>query len=119
MARLVGRSRITERNGMRIQFSELIIMVAIAIGLAAGVRWYFVVYRNSPGFTLGEYLGAVKAGNVERQYELIDDADKPAKWYFALKQARLEAASQVSEATPGAPIAKHPMDGPVELHWRS
>ena len=38
---------------------------------------------------------------------LIDDADKPAKWYFALKQARLE----------GAP--KHPMDGPVELRWRS
>ena len=22
---------------------------------------------------------------------LIDDADKPAKWYFALKQARLDA----------------------------
>jgi nitrite reductase/ring-hydroxylating ferredoxin subunit len=38
---------------------------------------------------------------------LIDDADKPAKWYFALKQARLEGSS------------KHPMDGPVELHWRS
>jgi nitrite reductase/ring-hydroxylating ferredoxin subunit len=38
---------------------------------------------------------------------LIDDADKPAKWYFALKQARLEGT------------AKHPLDGPVELHWRS
>jgi hypothetical protein len=38
---------------------------------------------------------------------LIDDADKPAKWYFALKQARLDGAG------------KHPMDGPVELHWRS
>jgi phenylpropionate dioxygenase-like ring-hydroxylating dioxygenase large terminal subunit len=38
---------------------------------------------------------------------LIDDADKPAKWYFALKQARLEGTN------------KHPMDGPVELHWRS
>jgi hypothetical protein len=42
---------------------------------------------------------------------LIDDADKPAKWYFALKQARLDS-------TVGA-TAKHPMDGPVELHWRS
>jgi hypothetical protein len=52
---------------------------------------------------------------------LIDDADKPAKWYFALKQARLEAGSnsQVSEARPGAPAPKHPLDGPVELHWRS
>ena len=38
---------------------------------------------------------------------LIDDADKPAKWYFALKQARLEGSQ------------KHPMDGPVDLHWRS
>jgi phenylpropionate dioxygenase-like ring-hydroxylating dioxygenase large terminal subunit len=43
---------------------------------------------------------------------LIDDADKPAKWYFALKQARLDAAG--SGAAP-----RHPMDGPVELHWRS
>ncbi|HEX9198694.1 MAG TPA: Rieske 2Fe-2S domain-containing protein [Acidobacteriaceae bacterium] len=38
---------------------------------------------------------------------LIDDADKPAKWYFALKQARLQGTGQ------------HPMDGPVTLHWRS
>jgi phenylpropionate dioxygenase-like ring-hydroxylating dioxygenase large terminal subunit len=43
---------------------------------------------------------------------LIDDADRPAKWYFALKQARLE-----SERT-GVPM-RHPMSGPVELHWRS
>jgi phenylpropionate dioxygenase-like ring-hydroxylating dioxygenase large terminal subunit len=52
---------------------------------------------------------------------LIDDADKPAKWYFALKQARLDGVSnsQISEARPGAPAAKHPMAGPVELHWRS
>ena len=43
---------------------------------------------------------------------LIDDADRPAKWYFALKQARLEAA-KTGEA------ARHPMDGPVTLRWRS
>jgi phenylpropionate dioxygenase-like ring-hydroxylating dioxygenase large terminal subunit len=42
---------------------------------------------------------------------LIDDADKPAKWYFALKQARLE--------TPAGVELRHPMDGPVDLHWRS
>jgi len=42
---------------------------------------------------------------------LIDDADKPAKWYFALKQARLESSNDGT--------AKHPMTGPVELHWRS
>ncbi len=38
---------------------------------------------------------------------LIDDADKPAKWYFGLKQARLEGSG------------RHPLDGPVELRWRS
>lgn len=43
---------------------------------------------------------------------LIDDADKPAKWYFALKQARLDS---VGGATP----PNHPLEGPVELHWRS
>ena len=38
---------------------------------------------------------------------LIDDADKPAKWYFALKQARLRGTGE------------HPLRGPAELHWRS
>jgi phenylpropionate dioxygenase-like ring-hydroxylating dioxygenase large terminal subunit len=38
---------------------------------------------------------------------LIDDADKPAKWYFALKQARLKGTGE------------HPLRGPVMLHWRS
>ena len=38
---------------------------------------------------------------------LIDDADKPAKWYFALKQRRLTGQGD------------HPLQGPVELHWRS
>jgi len=37
---------------------------------------------------------------------LIDDADKPAKWYFALKQARLKGTGD------------HPLSGPVTLHWR-
>ena len=43
---------------------------------------------------------------------LIDDADRPAKWYFGLKANLLESRRT------GAPI-KHPMDGPVTLHWRS
>ncbi len=43
---------------------------------------------------------------------LIDDADRPAKWYFALKRARQEA-----EET-NRPM-EHPMDGPVTLRWRS
>ena len=43
---------------------------------------------------------------------LIDDADRPAKWYFALKQNLLE-----SRRTGEPPV--HPMDGPVTLHWKS
>jgi phenylpropionate dioxygenase-like ring-hydroxylating dioxygenase large terminal subunit len=39
---------------------------------------------------------------------LIDDADRPAKWYFALKQARLAGET-----------SRHPMTGPVTLRWRS
>ena len=43
---------------------------------------------------------------------LIDDADRPAKWYFALKRARLESEES------GRPM-QHPIDGPVTLRWRS
>jgi len=43
---------------------------------------------------------------------LIDDADRPAKWYFALKANLLEARRA------GTPMA-HPMSGPVTLRWRS
>ncbi len=43
---------------------------------------------------------------------LIDDADRPAKWYFALKQNLIE------ERRTGASLP-HPMNGPVTLHWNS
>jgi phenylpropionate dioxygenase-like ring-hydroxylating dioxygenase large terminal subunit len=43
---------------------------------------------------------------------LIDDADRPAKWYFQLKAAHLEAKRSGSEM-------KHPLPGPVTLKWRS
>ena len=43
---------------------------------------------------------------------LIDDADRPAKWYFGLKTGLLE-----SRRTGEAMV--HPMIGPVTLHWRS
>lgn len=46
------------------------------------------------------------------QMMLIDDADRPAKWYFQLKAAHLESKRS------GAPMA-HPLDGPVTLRWRS
>jgi phenylpropionate dioxygenase-like ring-hydroxylating dioxygenase large terminal subunit len=43
---------------------------------------------------------------------LIDDADRPAKWYFALKANLLQSRST------GLPMV-HPMSGPVTLRWRS
>jgi phenylpropionate dioxygenase-like ring-hydroxylating dioxygenase large terminal subunit len=43
---------------------------------------------------------------------LIDDADRPAKWYFALKAAYQDARRTGGEM-------KHPMPGPVILKWRS
>lgn len=43
---------------------------------------------------------------------LIDDADRPAKWYFQLKQAYMEARRS-GEAF------RHPLQGPILLRWRS
>ena len=43
---------------------------------------------------------------------LIDDADRPAKWYFQLKSAYLESRRTGLEM-------KHPMAGPLTLKWRS
>jgi phenylpropionate dioxygenase-like ring-hydroxylating dioxygenase large terminal subunit len=43
---------------------------------------------------------------------LIDDADRPAKWYFELKRALLESRRT------GLPM-QHPLAGPVTLRWRS
>lgn len=43
---------------------------------------------------------------------LIDDADRQAKWYFALKANLLESRRT------GTPMV-HPMGGPVTLRWRS
>jgi hypothetical protein len=43
---------------------------------------------------------------------LIDDADRPAKWYFGLKNAYLDMKRNGGEF-------RHPMDGPITLRWRS
>jgi hypothetical protein len=43
---------------------------------------------------------------------LVDDADRPAKWYFQLKAAHLEARRT------GHPM-EHPLKRPVTLRWRS
>ena len=76
MARVMGRSRAVERNGMRIQPAELLVMIVVAIAIAYAARWYFVTRKQTPAYALGEFLGAVKAGKVGEQYELLDPSDK-------------------------------------------
>jgi len=43
---------------------------------------------------------------------LIDDADRPAKWYFQLKEEYLKSKQSGQDM-------RHPMAGPVTLKWRS
>ena len=76
MARTVGRSRQREGVGSGMKVSETGIFIAVGIGLLLALRWYFVVYKNSPAVALGDYIGGIKAGNVERQYALLDASDK-------------------------------------------
>jgi phenylpropionate dioxygenase-like ring-hydroxylating dioxygenase large terminal subunit len=54
---------------------------------------------------------AVGLARSHRQM-LIDDADRPARWYFQLKEAYLESRRT------GEPL-KHPITEPVTLRWRS
>ncbi len=48
----------------------------------------------------------------EDRMMLVDDADRPARWYFELKAAHLE-----SQRTGQA--MRHPVAGPITLRWRS
>ncbi len=90
------------------------------------VRAGWNIFRFVPGvMSLFRYFGEKFMEQDRRTMELqaeglkhqpammlIDDADRPAKWYFGLKQALLE-----SHRT-GEPM-KHPMSAPVTLKWRS
>ncbi len=92
MARIVGRQRVRESSGTGLRVPEIIVFALVICGLVAGVRYYFFVYRVSPGYTLAQYFGAVKAGNVSAQYALIDDADK--KQFFPSEKEYEQNAPQ-------------------------
>ena len=85
MARIMRASRPRPEAGTRVQFSELIIFIAAGIALLAGIRYYFFVYKTSPGYALGGFLTAVNHGDANVQYEMIDEADK-RKYYPTLKE---------------------------------
>ena len=83
------------------------------------LRWFpvvsFIIHVLGPRF-IRQDTEVIKKQALGLQYGdrmmLIDDADRQARWYFELKSAYLD--SQRS----GTPL-RHPMTGPVTLHWRS
>jgi phenylpropionate dioxygenase-like ring-hydroxylating dioxygenase large terminal subunit len=68
------------------------------------LKFFGGIFVRQDQETMVEQAAGLKYGPA---LMLIDDADKPAKWYFALKQARLRGTGE------------HPMAGPATLHWRS
>jgi len=111
----------------RYWFSSLTTVTPItAASCRIDVRAAWNIFRFVPGVTgvfryFGERFMEQDRHTMELQAEglkhqpammLIDDADRPAKWYFGLKQALLESRAS------GAPM-KHPMSGPVTLRWKS
>ncbi len=113
---------VAEKNGRKLWFASLTTVTPVTAStcridvLGAWNIGYWV-----PGVpSLVRYFGAKFVGQDQQTMVeqarglrsnpglmLIDDADKPAKWYFALKQRRLTGKGE------------HPLSEPVELHWRS
>ena len=113
---------VADKNGKQSWFSSLTTVTPVTAStcridvLAAWDVFYHVPFVTS----LATYFGAkfvqqdqqtmieqARGLRANPALMLIDDADKPAKWYFALKQRRLTGQGE------------HPLQGPVELHWRS
>jgi hypothetical protein len=89
---MVGRSRQVERNGMKIQPTEGIVMIAIVIALIFAARWYFLIRPKTASYALESYFGYVKKGNVEAQYAMIDASDKQR--FFPTQSAYDKGAPQ-------------------------
>jgi phenylpropionate dioxygenase-like ring-hydroxylating dioxygenase large terminal subunit len=113
---------VAEKNGKRRWFSSLTTVTPVTAStcridvIAAWDMAYYVPFVTP----IARYFGArfvqqdqqtmieqARGLRSNPGLMLIDDADKPAKWYFALKQRRLKGEGE------------HPLPGPVELHWRS
>lgn len=76
MAKVVGRSRIRDTNGTGVRLSEYAVFISIAILILLAARWYFVVYRHSPGVAAASFFGSVQSGSGQAQYDMLDDMDK-------------------------------------------
>ena len=76
MARSVRPVRRREGRGIGEILSEYFIYIVAFIGLVLLARWYFVVHLRAPSTALLSFLGAVKSGNVDRQFDLIAASTK-------------------------------------------
>src|SRR5687768_8695751 len=76
MARSVRPVRRREGRGIGEIMSEYFIYVVVFIGLILLARWYFFVHLKAPQTALLSFLGAVKSGNVDRQYDLVSSSTK-------------------------------------------
>ncbi len=76
MARMVRPTRVREGRSLGERSSEIIVFIVIAAGIVWAARWYFVVYKNSPTVALMNYVGAVKAGDVDTQYTMLSESTK-------------------------------------------
>ncbi len=71
MSRMVSPTRRREGKGLGERLAELSVFAAALVGIFLFGRWYFVIYRNSPTVALMDFMGALKAGNVEGQYKKV------------------------------------------------
>ncbi len=92
MAYIVKKRPVKDRNGMRVGPAEFLTMLVIVLAALAGVRYYFLVYRKSAAFVLGQYISAVKSGDSGTQYALLDDSDK--RVFFPTQQEYEKNAPQ-------------------------
>lgn len=92
MARIMSKSRPAVEGSTGIKFSEIIVIAFAIAGVVIGVRAY-LDYRHGPTFALSEFVGAIKSGNVENQYALIDENDKKNHFPTRHDYARLETIS--------------------------
>jgi phenylpropionate dioxygenase-like ring-hydroxylating dioxygenase large terminal subunit len=75
----------------------------------------FIIHVLGPRFIRQDTEVIEKQGlglKYEDRMMLVDDADRPARWYFELKAALLESRRT------GEPL-RHPVSGRVTLRWRS
>jgi len=75
MARVVGRAKPVVEGSTKMKPSEAIV-IACLVGCIIWGAIYYWNYRQTPGYALSSFLGAVNSGRVIDQYDLIDDEDK-------------------------------------------